>query len=185
MELEKTIYIYISTKIVPNCLRYQFINDFKIHCSDKCCYKMKKEPIARWQKESGKSITITGMRKQEGGNRDKITCIVTDKDKKVVKFHPLSVVSEEWEEWFINKYNIELCKLYLPPFNFKRTGCKGCPFALELQQQLDIMSKYLPNERKQCEIIWKPVYDEYRRINYRLDRDKQMNIFDFIEEVNQ
>ena len=25
------------------------------------------------------------------------------------------------------------------------------------------MEKYLPNERKQCELIWKPVYEEYRR----------------------
>ena len=143
---------------------------------------MKKEPIAKWQKESGKSITITGMRKEEGGNRDKITCIVTDKDKKVIKFHPLSVVSEQWEEWFINKYDIKLCKLYYPPYNFKRTGCKGCPFALELQQQLDIMEKYFPSEKKQCEMIWKPIYDEYRRIGYRLNSDKQLTIFDFIKE---
>lgn len=29
--------------------------------------------------------------------------------------------------------------LYYPPFNFKRTGCRGCPYALELQKQLEIM----------------------------------------------
>lgn len=28
-----------------------------------------------------------------------------------------------------------------------------------------------PNERKQCEIIWKPVYAEYRRLGYRLRKD--------------
>jgi hypothetical protein len=32
------------------------------------------------------------------------------------------------------------------------------------------MSIYLPEERRQCEAIWKPVYEEYRRINYRLER---------------
>lgn len=26
-------------------------------------------------------------------------------------------------------------------------------------------------EYKQCEIIWKPVYDEYRRIGYRLKKE--------------
>ena len=35
-------------------------------------------------------------------------------------------------------------------------------------EELDTLEKYFPNERKQCEIIWKPVYDEYRRIGYRL-----------------
>lgn len=168
----------------PKILEYQFTKDFNIKISDKCCYKMKKEPVAKWQKESGKSITITGMRKEEGGNRNNLTCIVTDKDKKVVKFHPLSVVSSEWEDWFINKYNIKLCKLYYPPYSFKRTGCKGCPFALELQEELDKLEKYLPNEKKQCEAIWKPVYQEYRRLNYRLKSEKQMNIFDYLEEGN-
>jgi hypothetical protein len=49
---------------------------------------------------------------------------------------------------------------------------KGCPFALKLQEELDKMEEYFPNERKQCEIIWKPVYDEYRRIGYRLKESK-------------
>lgn len=154
----------------PVKLKYQFTKDFNIKLSDKCCYKLKKEPVAKWQKESGKSITITGMRKEEGGNRNNLTCVVTDKDKKVIKFHPLSVVSEEWEDWFINKYNIKLCELYYAPYSFKRTGCKGCPFALGLQDELDILEKHLPNERKQCEAIWKPVYEEYRKIGYRLKK---------------
>lgn len=33
------------------------------------------------------------------------------------------------------------------------------------------MKKYFPEEYKQCELIWKPVYDEYRRIGYRLKKD--------------
>ena len=51
-----------------------------------------------------------------------------------------------------------------------------------LQEQLDIMDTYLPNEKKQCEILWKPVYDEYRRLGYRLrkQKERQMTIEDFI-----
>ena len=65
----------------------------------------------------------------------------------------------------------------LPPFNFKRTGCKGCQFSLELEKQLDTMKFLLPQEYKQCNLIWKPVYDEYRRIGYRL-KDNQ-DLFSF------
>ena len=125
------------------------------------------------------------MRKDEGGQRASIGCIVTDKDNKLTKFHPLLVVSEEFENWFLEKYNIKLCKLYYPPFNFERTGCKGCPYALNLQDQLDKMERLLPNEKRQCEKLWKPVYDEYRRLGYRLrgkDGGTQTTIFDFLEE---
>lgn len=112
-----------------------------------------------------------------GGQRRSINCIITKNDK-LIKFHPLLIVSDEWENWFIEKYEIALCKLYYEPYNFKRTGCKGCPFNLELQEQLDIMEKLLPIEKKQCEIIWKPVYEEYRKVGYRLKRYKQLKLFD-------
>lgn len=113
----------------------------------------------------------------EGGVRETIqSCIITDKNGKLKKFHPLLKVSEEWENWYIESRNIKLCKLYYSPYNFKRTGCKGCPFALKLQEQLEVMYTLLPNEYKQCEWIWKPVYDEYRRIGYRLKKNIQTKL---------
>lgn len=168
-----------STKFkCPDVLNYQFTPDFKIHCSDKCCLKLKKEPIKKWEKENNKRISLTGMRKSEGGQRASIkSCVITDKDNNVVKFHPLLVVDDQWEDEFIKKQNIKLCKLYYPPFNFKRTGCKGCPFNLGLQEQLETMQLYLPNERKQCEMIWKPIYEEYRRLNYRLNKIEKIKLF--------
>jgi hypothetical protein len=46
------------------------------------------------------------------------------------------------------------------------------------------MERLLPAERKQCEYIWKPVYEEYRRLGYRLRKDEtiegQMDISDFL-----
>lgn len=162
----------------PKMLMYQFTNEFKIKCSDKCCQKLKKDPIHKWQKENNRSISLTGMRKSEGGERASVKgCILTDKNGNITKFHPLLVVSDEWEDWFIKEHKIKLCKLYLPPFNFNRTGCKGCPFSLDLQEQLETMEQYLPNERKQCEAIWKPIYDEYRRLNYRLKKVENIKLF--------
>lgn len=162
----------------PNQLKYQFTKSFNLKCSDMCCMKMKKEPVKKWQKENNRNIALTGMRKEEGGQRASLKgCVITDKSNNIVKFHPLLVVNDNFENWFIQKNNIKLCKLYYEPFNFKRTGCKGCPFALDLQEQLTIMETYLPNERKQCEMIWEPVYKEYRRLDYRLKKDEQMKLF--------
>lgn len=92
------------------------------------------------------------------------------KGKRILKFKPLNPVSDEFEKWYVDTRNIKLCKLYYPPYNFHRTGCKGCPYNIDLQRSLDEMKKQLPNEYKQCEIIWKPVYDEYRRLGYRLKK---------------
>lgn len=103
-------------------------------------------------------------------------------------FQPLVPVNKEWEDWFIDWYNVPLCDIYKEPYNFHRTGCKGCPFAPGVQHELDVLEKYFPNERKQCEAIWKPVYDEYRRIGYRLkpiEDTKQITLFDVgMEDVD-
>lgn len=151
----------------PKILRFIFNERGKFNYSNKCCYKLKKDLIHSFVKTINKKICITGMRNEEGGNRARLSCL-TNNGK---MFHPLIVVSEEWENEFIKKFNIKLCRLYYPPFNFKRTGCKGCPFALTLQEQLLTMKKLLPNEYKQCLLLWKPVYDEYVRLGYRLDKD--------------
>lgn len=163
----------------PKKLLYQFTEENKLHISHLCCDNLKKKPVMKWQDKNNKKITMTGMRRSEGGQRNHIPCVIIH-DGKLKKFHPLAPVSDEWVDWFIEKNNIQLCKLYYKPYEFKRTGCKGCPFALTLQYQLDVMERLMPNERKQCEMIWKPVYQEYRRIGYRLKNQKQMSIDDFM-----
>lgn len=158
------------SRTCPKILEYQFSSENKLKISDMCCVKMKEEPLIKWAKENEKNIAIIGIMPDEGGRRSKSKCIVM-KGKKISKFQPLIPVTKDWEGWFISEYNIKICDIYKPPYNFKRTGCKGCPFALDIQNELDTLEKYFPNERKQCEFIWEPVYKEYRRLHYRLRGD--------------
>lgn len=158
---------YWHTRTCPKKLMYQFTEENKLRISDICCVKMKEEPLIKWAKDNERNIAITGIMKEEGGRRTQSTCLQF-RGKKLKKFQPLSPVTKDWEDWFIDAYNVEICDIYKQPYNFDRTGCKGCPFAINLQHELDTLEKYFPNERKQCEIIWKPVYDEYRQIGYRL-----------------
>jgi 3'-phosphoadenosine 5'-phosphosulfate sulfotransferase (PAPS reductase)/FAD synthetase len=172
--MTKTVINYLGrgTKtdfLCPEILRYNFTPEFKIKVSDKCCRKLKKEVADKWAEENKRPIKITGMRKAEGGLRTSHNSCTIFNEGKLLKFHPLQPLEESFIDWFVAERKIELCELYYPPFNFKRTGCKGCPFAVDLQSQLDIMAMLLPAERKQCEMIWKPVYNEYRRIGYRLE----------------
>ena len=162
---------YWHTSACPKKLMYQFTEENKLRISDICCVKMKEEPLIKWAKDNKRTITITGIMKEEGGRRTQSTCLQF-RGKKLKKFQPLVPVTKEWENWFIDAYDVEICDIYKQPYNFDRTGCKGCPFAINLQHELDTLEKYFPNERKQCEIIWKPVYNEYRRLGYRLKNEK-------------
>lgn len=155
----------------PKLLKYQFEEGTQLKISDKCCTKLKKEPFSKWQEENFKPYKMTGERLSEGGLRASHKgCLVIDKNSKLKKFKPLNPTTNEWIEWFINEYQVELCKLYYEPYNFKRTGCLGCPFNIKLQDTLDTLEKTLPLEKKKAEAIWKKVYQEYRRLNYRLKK---------------
>lgn len=166
---------------LPAKLRYQFTDDNKLKISEKCCYRLKEEPLHNYQKENGKLYGILGLMRDEGGRRSKAECLAFQGDK-LKNFQPLAPMTKEWEEWFITTYDIDISDIYKPPYNFERTGCKGCPFNPTLQKDLDTLDKFFPAERKQCEIIWKPVYEEYRRLGYRLrplDEGRQMDLTDF------
>ena len=160
---------FINFMGFPEKLRYQWYEDFNI--SDKCCTEFKEKPMDKWSRGNHKPIVITGMMKEEGGRRGSTKCIGHFRGR--TTFNPLAIVSIEWENWFIQEHHIELCKLYYPPYNYERTGCRGCPFNVNLQDDLNKMS---PSERKACETVFKPVYDEYRRIGYRLKKEEQLKL---------
>lgn len=164
---------YTQTNVCPIILRFQFdteykfdkFNTFKI--SDKCCFYMKEQPIKNYMKQNNYKYNVIGLMAEEGGRRKNAQCFVY-KGNKLKSFQPLAPLTKDWEDWFIKEYDIEICDIYKPPYNFDRTGCKGCPFSLKLRHELDVLEKYFPNDRKQCEALWKPVYDQYRLIRYRL-----------------
>ena len=169
----------------PEILKYQFTDEFTLKVSDKCCKKLKEDPLKKWQKENNRPYGLVGLMREEGGRREHAKCTVFNSNGTLKNFQPLAVITKEWEDWFISEYKVEICDIYKPPYSLKRTGCKGCPFAPDLQKQLDMMEKFFPAERKQCELIWKPVYDEYRRLGYRLEKNgegKQMTIQEIIDD---
>jgi len=167
----------------PNCLKYQFTNDFNLKVSSQCCNALKKSVFAEYQKANDKPYVLTGERIAEGGARSQHKdCLVVDRNGNLKKFKPLNKVNNEWMEWFIDTYKIKLCKLYYPPYNFERTGCVGCPYNIHLAKELETLYTLLPKEYKKAKALWKPVYDEYIRIKYRLikypNEERQLSLFE-------
>lgn len=169
--------------LCPPLLKCQFEKDYDFKISKMCCIKLKEKLADDWQKENpSRKMTITGMMKEEGGTRLQLSCL----SKNNTKFNPLSVITSEFEDEFIKRNNIEICKLYYPPYNFKRTGCKGCPYNKDIEESLGVLYRTSINEYKQCLHLWKPVYDEYIRLGYRLnsyphERGVQMTLDDFLK----
>lgn len=159
---------YKGDKACPESLKYQFSPDFHLKVSDLCCVRIKEEPLEDWAKKNGKPYAIIGIMQDDGGRRDRSGCLSFNQDGTLSSFKPLAPVSKEWEEWYIKSHGVKLCAIYGEPYNRCRTGCKGCPFSLDLQGELDMLSEFFPAERKQVELIWGPVYKEYRRLGYRL-----------------
>ena len=168
----------------PERLKYQFETAMPFKISQYCCNRMKKDPLHQYQKQKRRNIYINGVMEEEGGQRVTAKCVLETKGH-VYGFQPLVPITKAFEDWYIQERKIELCELYYAPYNFKRTGCKGCPYALDLQTNLDLLAMYLPNERRQCEYIWAPVYAEYRRLGYRLRKDDgQISLFEWANHVN-
>ena len=155
--------------LCPKILEYQFTQEFTLKLSDKCCYRLKKEVAAKWEKESKRPICITGMRMAEGGYRNYQSNCAVFEGKDLKKFHPLKPCSDDFVETFLKELRYPICDLYKEPFNFKRTGCLGCPFNINLKAELTKLLEYSPKQAKTAYTIWKPVYDEYARLNYRID----------------
>lgn len=167
LQLPKSGVVRWSQHLCPKILRYQFYEEMPFRISSKCCDRLKKDPLHKFSNDYNKPYAIIGIMAEEGGQRESAKCLAFT-GSNLTALQPLATVSKSWEEWLIKSYNIQICDIYKPPYNFVRTGCKGCPFSITLQDDLETLQKYFPNERKQCEIIWQPVYNEYRRLNYRL-----------------
>lgn len=153
----------IPKKLKPFVIK----NDFPFKISDACCYHFKKRIINKWEKENNKEIKITGIRNVEGGNRRTANCIVFNGDK-IKAFHPLAPMGNDFIKSFVYYENIEINELYKEPYNFIRTGCRGCPYSLTLQKDLEIMKNLLPTDYYSARAIFGKVYNFYEAVGYRL-----------------
>lgn len=165
-------YFYPARNTASSCpavLQYQATETLPFKISDRCCAEFKKKAFTPFEKATGRKVAITGMRSAEGGKREKLNCL-TYKRGVVRHFHPLLVVGDDFCDFFVKRFDIELSPLYYAPYNFKRTGCRGCPYNRHLRENLETLAMFAPQEVKAAFSVFKPVYDEYRRLGYRLGK---------------
>ena len=102
--------------------------------SDKCCDKLKKEPLRRKAKELGLECAILGILASESYQREKdwleYGCNVFH-ERKDNQSRPLSFWTDEDILEYIKLNNIRIPKLY--DIGYSRNGCMYCGFGVHLE----------------------------------------------------
>lgn len=120
--------------ISRNFKKYERFKELPI--SDKCCDKLKKEPLRRKAKELGLECAILGILASESYQREKdwleYGCNVFHQ-RKDNQCRPLSFWTDEDILDYINEYNVKISKLY--EMGYTRNGCMYCGFGVQLESE--------------------------------------------------
>lgn len=104
--------------------------------SDKCCDKLKKEPLRRKAKELGLECAILGILASESYQREKewleYGCNVFH-EKKDNQSKPLSFWKDDDILEYIEKYHVKISKLY--NMGYTRNGCMYCGFGVHMESK--------------------------------------------------
>lgn len=113
--------------------------------SPKCCEGAKKGVLHDLLKEENYDLDIVGLRKAEGGARNtRFKSCFQERENDVDLYLPLWWYLEETKEIYKKNYSIHCSDCYTK-YGLKRTGCAGCPFGQNFEQELETMKKYEPN----------------------------------------
>lgn len=130
--------------------------------SAKCCEKAKKAPAAKYQAAHDFDLICTGVRKAEKGMRaENYKSCFTKGFAGPDSYRPLFWLSDKDKQDFKDHYGVAYSDCY-EVWGMKRTGCPGCPYGKEFEQELDLMQKYEPKFYKAAINIFGASY-EYTR----------------------
>lgn len=153
----------LNIDYVPFLKEYMIANPPPVPMSAKCCQKAKKEPAAKFTKEQDADMTCTGLRKCEGGNRSISfkTCFTVTEGDGADTFRPLFWLTNSDRKDYEKHYNITHSDCY-EVWGMDRTGCPGCPYGKNFEQELELMQKYEPKFYKAAINVFGASY-EYTR----------------------
>ena len=130
--------------------KWQFLINAPFKISDRCCHVMKKEPVKKYEKETGRGA-IVGTMASDSRLRESS---YLQHGCNSFEGRPMSTPMAFWLEsnvWdYIKKYNIPYSKIY--DMGYTRTGCMFCMFGLHLDEsnRFDRMKITHPQIYKYC-----------------------------------
>lgn len=162
-------------KTIP--LKWQWLITAPFDVSDYCCDVMKKNPLKKYQKETGLSPLIGTMASESKPREEKWLkhgCNIFD--YKTPQSNPLMFWTEKDIYDYIWRYNIEISEIYKTEV---RTGCMFCLFGCQYddkggRKRFDRMKINHPKQYKACENLG--VIEVLKYLDRKLGRD-QLELF--------
>ena len=146
---------------------------FKI--SNKCCTYAKKEVAHRFVSENSIDLNVIGVRQAEGGIRA-VTKTCFSEGEHSDTFRPIFWFSDEDKRYYDETFGIVHSDCYTK-YGLTRTGCVGCPYALNFENNIEATRQNEPRLYKACFNVFGPSYDYTRAfLSFRREmNDKKKN----------
>lgn len=160
---------------VPWLKEYMIANPPPMPISAMCCTKAKKEPAEKYENAEGFDLVCSGVRKAEGGIRSVAytTCHTFASLGKTATYRPLFWLTDQDKKDYKDHYGLTYSDCY-EVWGMRRTGCPGCPFGKEFEEELELTQKYEPKFYRAAWKIFGASY-EYTRgyLRFREEMKKQ------------
>lgn len=145
--------------------------NFKI--SNKCCEYSKKKVLHQALKDFSSDLNIYGVRKSEGGSRSTAykNCY-SERIGKVDELRPIFWFTEQDKLDYENTFQIQHSDCY-SLYGMSRTGCAGCPFGRNFEEELNIIEKYEPKLFKAACNIFHDSY-QYTKQFYMFRQEQKL-----------
>ena len=113
--------------------------------SNKCCHYAKKLVAKNFKENGGFDLSITGVRKAEGGARSSAykNCFTPASDTTIGEYRPVFWFLNDTKNLYKNHYDVKYSDCY-EVWGLPRTGCSGCPYALDLESDLQAVKENEP-----------------------------------------
>ena len=153
---------------------------FKI--SNKCCKFAKKDVAKDFIKKGNYDLNVIGVRKAEGGVRSTAykNCFSDNSTKgKINDYRPIFWYKDETKRVYEEFFDVTHSECYTE-YGLKRTGCAGCSYGRDFEQELEIMKEHEPKLYKAVNNIFKDSYEYtrkyrefYREMNKKMEREEE------------
>ena len=133
--------------------------------------------VAEKEKKAGNyDLSIYGVRKTEGGARASAykNCFTAFTDE-CDEYRPIFWYKNETKRLYEEHYGVKHSRCY-SEYGLKRTGCAGCPFGRDFEDELSIMDRYEPKFYKAALAIFGASYEYTRQYREFILMKKEQDI---------
>lgn len=158
----------------PYLKEFMIENPPEFRISSKCCDYAKKQTAKDIVKFYNADLQLIGIRKSEGGIRKARykSCFSPGSD--VDSYRPIFWFTNDVKKRYKEKYGVSSSECYTE-YGLTRTGCVGCPFNNDFENELRVIEKNEPNLRKAVEKVFGKSY-EYTRAFRDYQRKKGVKV---------